>query len=47
MDEEVFNDFVIGKWKWVVYVIKALLVMNQFFWVLSKGIYHKNLQSLL
>jgi hypothetical protein len=27
MDEELFNDFLIGKWKWIVYVIKAYYFM--------------------
>jgi hypothetical protein len=26
MDEKIFNDFLIGKWNWNVYVIKAYLI---------------------
>ena len=26
MDERMFNDFLVGKWKWVLYVIKAYLI---------------------
>lgn len=31
MDEKMFNDFLIGKWKWFLYVIKAYLINALYF----------------
>ena len=31
MNENVFNDFLIGMWKWVVYAIKAYLPYGLYF----------------
>ena len=38
--EKVFNDFVIGKWKWIVYVLKAFLFMIGNFVYVMKAFTH-------
>ena len=44
-----FNDFLIGKWKWILYVMKAYLIHDLYFvfGICSRGIYHIKLKSLI
>ena len=36
LDEKALNDFLIGKWKWISYTIKAYLIHD--FYIFSGGI---------
>lgn len=47
MDERMFNDFLIGYWKWVLYVINPYLVHNLYFCICSGGIDHIKLKRLI
>ena len=38
MDEKMFNDFLIGRWKWIVYVIRVYLIHDLAFWICSEFI---------
>ena len=38
-----FNDFLIGKWKWILYVMMAYLIHDLSF--VSGGIYHIQLKA--
>ena len=40
MDENLFNDFLIGMWKWVVYVIKAYLLHGLYFVYVVEAFIH-------
>ena len=45
-----FNDFLIGKQKWSLYVIEAYIIHDLYYiyiYICSEGIYHINLKSLV
>ena len=46
MDERLFNNFLIGKGKWVIYVLNAYLY-HFLLGVCCRGIYHNKLKSYL
>ena len=47
MEENMFNDFLIGKWKWIIFVIGVFFIMVYVFCVCSGGIDQIKLNILL
>ena len=47
MNETMFNDFLIGKWKWILYVVTSHLFQKLIFCICSGGIYDIVLKSLV
>ena len=47
MDEKIFNDFLIAKWKWVIYVSSPIWFMDCILYICNRGIYHNKLESIV
>ena len=47
MDENMINDFLISKWKWIEYVIKACLVHDIDYVYVMEEFYNITLKSLV
>ena len=47
MDEKMFDDFQIGKWKWILYLINAHLIWQLTFVYVVEGIYYITSKSLV
>ena len=45
MDENMFHDFLIGKWNWIVYVIKAYLFHDLYFVYVGDAFITSNLKA--
>ena len=46
MDEKMFTDFLIGKWRWIVYVTKAYLVCDLTFTYVVEAFVTSDLKAL-
>ena len=42
-----FIDFLVGKWKWIIYVVKAHLCHGFIFLVCNVRIHHNKIKSLV
>ena len=47
MNEKMFNDFLIGKWKWVIHVINAYLIWDLYFVYVVETFFYITFENLV
>jgi hypothetical protein len=45
--KKVFKDFLIGKWKWIPYDLKAYLFHDYYFEYVVEAFYHIELENII